>query len=53
MRKRICRYRKYKDLQIFAKKIGKNLDNTVKEVNMVTGEIKYIVLKLVFMSLKL
>ena len=41
MRKIICRFRNNKDLQIFANKIGKNLDNTVKEVNMVTGEIKY------------
>ena len=41
MRKIICRFRNNKDLQVFANKIGKNLDNTVKEVNMVTGEIKY------------
>ena len=39
MRKIICRFRNNKDLQVFANKIGKNLDNTVKEVNMVTGEI--------------
>lgn len=41
MKKIICRFRNNEDLQTFANKIGKNLDNTVKEVNMVTGEIKY------------
>ena len=39
MSKIICRFRNNEDLQKFANKIGKNLDNTVKEVNMITGEI--------------
>lgn len=41
MRKIICRFRNEKDLNDFSKKIRIDLNKTVKEVNIVTGEIKY------------
>lgn len=41
MRKIFCRFRNQEDLDIIGNKLGLKLDNTVKEINLDTLEIKY------------